>query len=70
MKHQVEIIKSNTFFINFQDDKKKTTTISNSVVMGDVRISVGCKLNNCIVGSGATIGDQVRDEESMSDSVL
>jgi len=40
------------------DDKKKTTTISNSVVMGDVRISVGCKLNNCIVGSGATIGDQ------------
>lgn len=40
------------------DDKKKTTTISNSFVMGDVRISVGCKLNNCIVGSGAIIGDQ------------
>lgn len=38
--------------------------------MGDVRISVGCKLNNCIVGSGAIIGDQVRDFDSTFDTVL
>ena len=60
----------NIFFSQFQDDKKKTTTISNSFVMGDVRISVGCKLNNCIVGSGAIIGDQVRDGKSTSGNAL